>query len=58
MSGTDFRNAKGMQIDGEKVVSWFANHEINIINHIDNMNTIYKPNSKANRIYRKLKNKK
>lgn len=58
MSGTDFKDAKGMQVDGEKVVSWFESHEIKIIDHIDNDNMTYHKNSKANRIYRKLKNKK
>jgi hypothetical protein len=59
MSGEDFRNSKGMDIDGKKVIKWFNNNKIKIINKIRNDNTVYNKNSKANRKYQAhLKKKK
>lgn len=55
MSGADFKNAKGMQVEGEEVKKWFDKKEIKVIDSIKNNNTDYNPNSKANKLYKKLK---
>lgn len=54
MSGTDFKKAKGMQIQGEEVKKWFDNRKITIIESISNNNITYNPNSRANKLFKKL----
>lgn len=53
MSGSDFKDAKGMDVNLEQVISWFDQKAIEVIEHIENSNTIDTSKSKANRIYRK-----
>lgn len=52
MSGNDFRNSKGMDVDGKEVIKWFKNNKIEIIDKIENENIVYHPKSKANKLYR------
>lgn len=57
MSGTDFKGAKGMDTDGDKVIKWFKNHQIKVIDYIKNDDVVYYRYSKANRQYRRLRGK-
>ena len=54
-SGNDFKNVKGMQIEGEEIKKWFARKEIKIIESIPNQNIDYNPKSKAHRYFQKKK---
>ena len=57
MSGSDFKNAKGMDIDGNEVIKWFNKKNIKVIDEIKNDNYIYNRCSKANRQYsRRVRN--
>lgn len=58
MSGFDFKGAKGMDVEMDKVISWFDKNSIEVIDHIENLNTMDTSNSKANRIYRKKQEEK
>lgn len=58
MSGPDFKNAKGMEIEFKKVREWFGNKEIDIIEEIDNTNMDYNPRSRANKLFGKRNGRK
>ena len=53
MSGHDFKNAKGMEIEFKQVREWFGDKEIDIIEEIDNTNMDYNPRSRANKLFSK-----
>ncbi len=54
MSGGDFKDARGMQTDGEEVKKWFEKRKIKVVESIKNDHTAFNPKSKANRLYKKL----
>ena len=43
--------------DGDKVIKWFKNHQIKVIDYIKNDDVVYHRYSKANRQYRRLRGK-
>ena len=53
MSGKDFKNAKGMEIEFKKVKDWFGDKNIEIIEEIDNTHIDYNPRSRANKMFEK-----
>lgn len=53
MSGPDYKNAKGMEIELKQVQEWFGDKEIDIIEEIDNMHMDYNPKSRANKMFNK-----
>lgn len=55
VSGNDFKNSKGMDIEEEKVKNWFKNRQIDIIEKIGDDNIIYNPKSKLNRSFNRKK---
>ena len=55
VSGNDFRNSKGMDLDGKEVIKWFKKKKINIIEKIEDDNIIYNPKSKTNKLFKKTK---
>ena len=53
VSGKDFVNSKGMDIDSKNVIKWFNNKNKEIIEKIENENVVFNSKSRTNKLFKK-----